>query len=75
MGVLAALFISEYAPIPGCAILQGLIDVLAAIPSLLFGLWGFLTLQYQIEPLAHWLTTYLGWIPIFQYDQRPMPAS
>lgn len=65
MGILAALYISEYAPIGMRKVLQGLIDVLAAIPSLLFGLWGFLTLQYQIEPLAHWLTTYLGWIPIF----------
>ncbi|HEX4126565.1 MAG TPA: phosphate ABC transporter permease subunit PstC [Acidimicrobiales bacterium] len=65
MGVMAALFISEYSPIGLRKILQGLIDVLAAIPSLLFGLWGFLTLQYQIEPLARWLTTYFGWIPIF----------
>jgi phosphate transport system permease protein len=65
MGVLAALFISEYAPLGLRKVLQGLIDVLAAIPSLLFGLWAFLTLQYQIEPLSRWLTTYFGWIPIF----------
>ncbi|HXA73199.1 MAG TPA: phosphate ABC transporter permease subunit PstC [Acidimicrobiales bacterium] len=65
MGVFAALFISEYAPLRLRKILQGLIDVLAAIPSLLFGLWAFLTLQYQIEPLSRWLTTYFGWIPIF----------
>ena len=65
MGVLAALFIAEYSPIGMRKVLQGLIDVLAAIPSLLFGLWAFLTLQYQIEPLARWLTTYFGWIPIF----------
>ena len=51
MGVLAALFIAEYAPLGMRKILQGLIDLLAAIPSLLFGLWGFLTLQYQIVPL------------------------
>jgi phosphate transport system permease protein len=65
MGVFAALFISEYAPLQMRKVLQGLIDVLAAIPSLLFGLWAFLTLQYQIEPLSRWLTTYFGWIPIF----------
>ena len=65
MGVLAALFIAEYAPLGLRKVLQGLIDVLAAIPSLLFGLWAFLTLQYQIEPLSRWLTTYFGWIPIF----------
>jgi phosphate transport system permease protein len=66
MGVLAALFIAEYAPLKMRKVLQGLIDVLAAIPSLLFGLWAFLTLQYQIQPLSRWLTTYFGWIPIFK---------
>ncbi len=66
MGVFAALYISEYAPLGLRKVLQGLIDVLAAIPSLLFGLWAFLTLQYQIEPLSRWLTTYFGWIPIFK---------
>ena len=66
MGILAALFIAEYAPLGMRKVLQGLIDLLAAIPSLLFGPWGFLTLQYQIEPLSRWLTTYFGWIPIFQ---------
>ena len=66
MGVFAALFIAEYAPIGLRKFLQASIDVLAAIPSLLFGLWAFLTLQYQIEPLARWLTTYFGWIPIFK---------
>jgi phosphate transport system permease protein len=69
MGILAALYISEYAPIGMRKVLQGLIDVLAAIPSLLFGLWGFLTLQYQIEPLSRWLTTYFGWIPIFATEK------
>ena len=66
MGVLAALFIAEYAPIGLRKILQALIDVLAAIPSLLFGLWGFLYLQYQIVPLSRWLTTYMGWFPLFK---------
>jgi phosphate transport system permease protein len=65
LGVLAGLFISEYAPLSLQKLLQGLIDLLAAIPSLLFGLWGFFFLQYQIAPLSSWFSTYLGWIPIF----------
>ncbi len=64
-GIATGLFIAEYAPLRLRKLLQALIDLLAAIPSLLFGLWGFLFLQYQIVPLSRWLTTNLGWIPIF----------
>jgi phosphate transport system permease protein len=68
LGVMTGLFITEYAPLGLRKMLQGMIDLLAAIPSLLFGLWGFFFLQYQIVPLSRWLTTYLGWIPIFHTD-------
>ncbi len=68
LGVLTGLFIAEYSPLRIRKFLQGMIDLLAAIPSLLFGLWGFLFLQYQIIPLSRWLTTYLGWIPIFHTE-------
>jgi phosphate transport system permease protein len=68
LGVMVALYIVEYAP-PGFRKgLQGLIDLMAAIPSLLFGIWGFLFLSRQIVPLSRWLTTNLGWIPIFKTD-------
>jgi phosphate transport system permease protein len=66
LGVLVALFIVEYAPLRLRKGLQGMIDLLAAVPSLLFGIWGFLFLQYQIVPLSRWLTTYVSWIPIFK---------
>jgi phosphate transport system permease protein len=62
VGVTTALYIAEYAPPKARKLLQGLMDLLAAIPSLLFGIWGFLFLQGQIVPLSRWLTTYLGWI-------------
>jgi phosphate transport system permease protein len=65
LGVLTGLYIAEYAPTSIRKFLQGMIDLLTAIPSLLFGLWGFLYLQYKIVPLSKWLTTHLGWIPIF----------
>ena len=45
---------------------RGLIDLLAAIPSILFGIWGFFFLSAQIVPLSRWLTTHFGWFPIFQ---------
>ncbi|MGH9091376.1 MAG: phosphate ABC transporter permease subunit PstC [Acidimicrobiales bacterium] len=68
MGVLVGLYIAEYAPLGLRKILQGLIDLLAAIPSILFGLWGFFYLSDRIVPLSRWLTTHLGWIPIFKTD-------
>jgi phosphate transport system permease protein len=42
-----------------------MVDLLAAIPSILFGLWGFFFLQGQIVPLSQWTSNYLGWIPLF----------
>jgi phosphate transport system permease protein len=66
LAILAALFITEYAPPGARRLLQGVIDLLAAVPSLLFGLWGFLFLAKQITPLSAWLASHFGFIPIFQ---------
>jgi len=60
-----ALFISHYAP---RRIAQGLgyiIDLLAAVPSVVFGLWGIKVLAPAVLPAYAWLTTNLGWIPLF----------
>jgi phosphate transport system permease protein len=60
-----ALFISHYAP---RRIAQGLgyiIDLLAAVPSVVFGLWGIKVLAPLVTPLYQWLTANLGWIPLF----------
>jgi len=63
-----ALFISEYAPLRMKRALITLVDLMAAVPSIVFGIWGFLLLQYQIVPVARWLSTHLGWIPIFSVE-------
>lgn len=65
LGVCAALFITEYSSARGRRYLTALVDLLAAIPSLLFGLWGFLYLSEQIVPLSRWITEHLGSIPVF----------
>jgi phosphate transport system permease protein len=46
-----------------------LVDLLASIPSLLFGLWGFLFLGGQIVPLSRWMTRHFGWFPLFATDK------
>lgn len=66
--IMAALFITEYSNARTRQYLTAVVDLMAAIPSLLFGIWGFLFLSDQIVPLSRWLTTNFGWIPIFKTD-------
>jgi phosphate transport system permease protein len=68
-GVIAALFITEYSSLRTRRYLTALVDLLAAIPSLLFGIWGFLYLSGQVVPLSAWLSRHFGWIPIFATSQ------
>lgn len=63
-----ALYITEYAPKVARSFLIGLVDVMAAIPSVVYGLWGFFFLQGAITPISQWLSRTLGWIPIFDVD-------
>ena len=60
-----ALFISHYAPRRLAQALGYLVDLLAAVPSLVFGLWGITVLAPATGPVMQWLNTYLGWIPRF----------
>ncbi|WP_279580950.1 hypothetical protein [Fodinicola feengrottensis] len=45
---------------------MSLVDLLAAIPSLLYGLWGYLFLEPKILPLSQWLSENVSWLPIFK---------
>ncbi len=60
-----ALFISHYAPRAVSQSLGYLVDLLAAIPSVVYGLWGALWFQPLIDPFFQWLTDSLGFIPLF----------
>ena len=60
-----ALFISHYAPRRVAQGLGYIIDLLAAVPSVVFGLWGIKVLAPAVAPLYIWLTENLGWIPLF----------
>ncbi|MBB2941085.1 phosphate transport system permease protein [Actinoplanes lutulentus] len=61
-----ALYVSEYAPRGLRPALIGLVDLMAAVPSVVYGLWGFAFLQGHVIGLARWLATYLSWIPFFK---------
>ncbi|WP_422772057.1 phosphate ABC transporter permease subunit PstC [Plantactinospora sp. WMMC1484] len=60
-----ALFISHYAPRKVAAVLGYLVDLLAAVPSVVYGLWGIFFLAPQVVPVYRWLENTLGFIPIF----------
>ncbi|WP_122942982.1 phosphate ABC transporter permease subunit PstC [Brachybacterium sp. EE-P12] len=60
-----ALFISHFAPRRMASGLGYMIDLLAAVPSVVYGLWGGVWLVPKLEPLYVFLNTYFGWIPLF----------
>jgi phosphate transport system permease protein len=68
----AALFINEYAPrqivgvIPVRSFLISTIDLMAAVPSIIYGLWGFYVLQPYVAPISRWMSVHVSFIPIFR---------
>jgi len=79
-----ALYISEYAPAGLRRTLINLIDLMAAVPSVVYGLWGLFLLQPELlvrgvngDGIPRFLATYFGWIPIFQVtlDGQPVDAG
>lgn len=60
-----AVFIARYAPRRIVGVLNTVVDLLAAIPSVVYGLWGGLVLVPAIYPFWDWVAEHLGWIPLF----------
>lgn len=60
-----ALFITELAPRRVADLLGYLTDTLAAVPSVVFGLWGLYWLVPRLTPLQQWLSDTFGFIPLF----------
>jgi phosphate transport system permease protein len=73
----AGLFISEVATGRLQKAMTSLIDLMAAVPSVVYGLWGLAFLQVHLVPFARWLSTYFGWVPILGVDgvdpDNPLP--
>jgi phosphate transport system permease protein len=59
-----ALLLSEVLRGKVRSMLISLVDLMAAVPSIVFGLWGLFFLQAAVIPVARWISTYFGWIPI-----------
>ena len=68
ISVFSALFLNFYAPQWMKKILVAIIDMMAAFPSILFGIWGFLVLMPSVEYWGKLINKYLGWIPLFEVN-------
>jgi phosphate transport system permease protein len=66
LSIACALAINEYAPRRLRGPLTGLIDLLAALPSLIYGLWGKFYLQAPLLGVSAFLAAHVGFIPIFR---------
>lgn len=64
--LMMSIFMVFLAPRRLASILTNLIDLMAAIPSVILGLWAFYVLNPTAEVWQQLLNQYLGWIPLFQ---------
>jgi phosphate transport system permease protein len=63
-----ALYISEYSPPWLRRFLISMVDLMAAVPSVVYGSWGFVFFQWQAVSLSRWISDWFGWIPIFRVE-------
>jgi phosphate transport system permease protein len=81
VSIACALFINEYAPtklfgfFPLKGLLTSMVDLMAAIPSVIYGLWGFFVLQTSMKGLARWLSDHAGFIPGFKVTTPTYTSS
>ncbi len=61
-----ALFVNEYAPPRIGRTLTAVIDLLAAVPSLIFGMWGYFAFKNHLIPVSRWISDHLVAIPFFR---------
>lgn len=65
-GITIAIFLTQdFLPPKLAMVFRTIMEMLAAIPSVVFGLWGIYVVIPAIRPLADALHAYLGWIPFF----------
>ncbi|MEU7378842.1 MULTISPECIES: phosphate ABC transporter permease subunit PstC [unclassified Streptomyces] len=68
VAVAIALFLTHYAPRRLSGPIAYVVDLLAAVPSIVYGLWGALMLVPHLDGLFGWLNDYLGWTGVFSWE-------
>ena len=66
ISVFTSIYLNFYCPQWMKKFLVAVIDMMAAFPSILFGIWGFLVLMPSVEYWAKLIHKYLGFIPLFE---------
>jgi phosphate transport system permease protein len=75
VGVATAIYIAEYAPHVLRRPLIAVIDLMAAIPSIVFALWGLFFLMPRILGLDQWLAHHAGFVPFFRFTKADTVGS
>ena len=65
LGVAVALFITQYAPTWLARPAAAMVDLLAAVPSIVYGIWGAYTAGPYFLPIQNCIGDVLGWFPLF----------
>ena len=60
-----AIFLTQYSPRRVAGPLGYMVDLLAAVPSIIYGVWGLYVLAPRLRPIATWLNEHLGWLFLF----------
>jgi phosphate ABC transporter permease protein PstC/phosphate ABC transporter permease subunit PstA len=68
VAVATALFVTELAPVRFRGIISGTLELLAAVPSVVYGLWGFLFLAPKIKGIEQWVADTFSFIPFIGGD-------
>ena len=71
VSLLTALFLTEYVTPRLRGPLVTVLDLLAAVPSLIYGIWGFFFLQPHLLGVSAWLADHFGFMPIFATPEGP----
>ena len=79
LGLAISIFLSEdFLPLPVRQIVRFTVEMLAAIPSVVYGLWGIFVVIPLVKSFGDWASKELGWIPIFSgpaYGNSMLTAS
>jgi phosphate transport system permease protein len=68
LALFTALYITEYSPPRLRGYFVAAVDLMAAVPSIIYGLWGLLLIEPHALFLARFLNEYFGWVPFLHVD-------